>query len=463
MKRTRILAALAALALAFALVPAPVALAMTTNKATARPNATAGGSTILGGAATRLTWEGTVEEGEELAALHLIVPADGSFDGSTTAVTVLEGLTRIPTESTAQAAGTELTVSFPEPIGPESLVRIECTGMCFPSAGGDYVISGSYVLASGEELPLADSKPITITANTPLQKLVDFLDEQAWVQAWNSVPFLNMFLKPQLIVTAMASLFPGWVLCLAIVLCSYPFAILLGLVFAFMRISKNPLVRGIASVYVNLLRGTPQFLQIYIAFFGLPMMGINVDNTLLGGIVVAINSSAYLAEIFRAGIESIPAGQYEAAESLGMSHMQTMLSIILPQTIRRVIPTVVSDFITNYKDTSLLSSVGVMELMMFAKNLTAVNGNMTPYMAAAVYYLLVTLPLVKVLGTVEARMAASERGGNRPKGDAGAASDQAINTAAASSGAAGLLPAEELAAGAGSNLSTVPAAAGSLA
>jgi polar amino acid transport system substrate-binding protein len=157
-------------------------------------------------------------------------------------------------------------------------------------------------------------------------------------------------------------------------------------------------------------------------FFGLPMMNINIDNNVLGVIVIAINASAYLAEIFRAGIQSIPQGQYEAASSLGMSYFQTMFSIILPQTVRRVIPTVTSDFITSYKDTSLLSSVGVMELMMFSKNLTSVSGNMTPYVAAAIFYLVVTLPLIKVVTIVENRMAHAERGGgHRPKAKTAAA------------------------------------------
>jgi polar amino acid transport system substrate-binding protein len=175
-----------------------------------------------------------------------------------------------------------------------------------------------------------------------------------------------------------------------------------------MKISKHTVVRAIAVVYINILRGTPLFLQIYILFFGLPMLNINVNNYLLGGIAMAVNSSAYLAEIFRAGIQSIPKGQYEAASSLGMNYSQTMISIILPQTIRRVLPTVTSDFITAYKDTSLLSSVGVMELMMYSKNLTT-TGNITPYMTAAIYYLIVTLPLIKVVSIVEKRLARSER------------------------------------------------------
>ena len=113
-----------------------------------------------------------------------------------------------------------------------------------------------------------------------------------------------------------------------------------------------------------------------------------------------------------------------------MNGFQTMTSIILPQTVRRVIPTVTSDFITSYKDTSLLSSVGVMELMMFSKNLTTTSGNITPYMAAAIYYLIVTLPLIKVVGIIENNIARSERGGGpRPKRRAAAGTSDEAATA----------------------------------
>ena len=391
-----------------ALVAPQVAEALTTDKATARPNED-GGSGVIGGMDTRLTWEGTVEEGEEVTQVTLTLPEGSSFDGSTTRVTVLDGLSRANVDTTVEAAGTQATVSFSEPVGAGLLVRLEITGAQFPAAGGDYAVSGSYVAADGTHA-LADSDAIGIIANTPLQQIVNWLDGQAWVQAWNSNQFLGMFLKPQLLVTSFSSLFPGWILCIGIVVAAYPFAIALGLLFAMLKISRHRVVRAIAITYINVLRGTPLFLQIYIAFFGLPMMGININNNLLGIVVMAINSSAYLAEIFRAGIESIPQGQYEAASSLGMSRVQTMFSIILPQTVRRVIPTVTSDFITSFKDTSLLSSVGVMELMMFSKNLTTVTGNITPYVAAGIFYLIVTLPLIKVVGIVENNIARSERG-----------------------------------------------------
>lgn len=409
----RLLAACFVALLVSAVLPAD-AHALTTSKATARPNED-GGTAVIGGLPTRLTWEGVVDDGESVSGITLVLPDGSDFNSSTTKITALQELNRTSIEGEAKPNGSSLAVTFSEPVGEGMLIRLEVEGMTFPSTGGDIVVSGTYVNQKGEQ-KLQDSKPITTIENTALQSMVNDLDNQDWVKAWNANQFLGMFLKPQILLTSFFALFPGWLLCLLIVVVAYPFAILLGLVFALMKISKFRILRAIAIVYINVLRGTPLFLQIYIMFFGLPMMNIVIDNTVLGIIVMAINSSAYLAEIFRAGIESIPTGQYEAAASLGMSRMRTMVSIILPQTVRRVIPTVTSDFIMAFKDTSLLSSVGVMELMMFAKNLTSVTGNMTPYVAAAIFYLIVTLPLIKVVTIIEKRMANSERGGGpRPK------------------------------------------------
>ena len=409
------------------------ALALTTEKATARPNED-GGRRVIGGLPTRLTWEGIVGEGESVTAVTLVLPDGSSFADVSTRVTVLDGLDRTPIKGEATPAGATLSVSFSDPAEAGYRLRLEIEGMSFPAQGGDVTVEGSYTTADGATRDLDPSKPISTIESTWLQRTVNMLDEQPWVQTWNSSQFLGMFFRPQLMLTALFSLFPGWIVCLVIVVVAYPFAILLGLVFALMKISHNRLIRAIAVVYINILRGTPLFLQIYIMFFGLPMMHINIPNNTLGVIVMAINSSAYLAEIFRAGIESIPVGQHEAASSLGMGRLQTMTNIILPQTVRRVIPTVTSDFITAFKDTSLLSSVGVMELMMFSKNLTAVSGNMTPYVTAAIFYLIVTLPLIKAVTIVEERMAASERGsGPRPKGKgAGAQEDVAAQQLAAS-------------------------------
>ena len=126
--------------------------------------------------------------------------------------------------------------------------------------------------------------------------------------------------------------------------------------------------------------------------------------------ILAMNSSAYLCEIFRAGIQSIPKGQFEASRSLGMNGAQTMLFVIIPQTVRRVIPTMTSEFILLYKDTSLLAAVGVMEVVMYAKTIVASTGSITPYIVAACFYLVITLPLAKLVGMLEAKLAGSDSG-----------------------------------------------------
>ncbi len=248
--------------------------------------------------------------------------------------------------------------------------------------------------------------------------MIFWLDQQPWVQAWNSVNFLNMFFKPQIIVASIFVEFKGWLVAMALVAIGFPLAIPIGLALAFAKMSKIAPVRWLASTYVNVIRGTPLFLQIYIAFFGLPLIGIQGNKYVLGIIVLALNSSAYLAEIFRAGIQSISRGQFEAASSLGMTYWQAMQNVIVPQTVKRVLPTMTSEFILLYKDTAMLSAVGVFELMMYSKNLSAITGNVTPYVVAAGFYLIVTTPLIYYVRTLEERLAVAEGGATPPAQEA---------------------------------------------
>ena len=177
-----------------------------------------------------------------------------------------------------------------------------------------------------------------------------------------------------------------------------------------MRMSKIGILRGISSLYVNVVRGTPMFLQIYIAFFGLPLAGVNIPSFPLGVIVLSMNSAAYLCEIFRAGIQSIPKGQFEASRSLGMTGAQTMMFVIIPQTVRRVLPTMTNEFILLYKDTSLLAAVGVMEVVYYARTIVANTGSITPYVVAACFYLVITIPLAKLVGRLESKLAGNSVG-----------------------------------------------------
>ena len=181
----------------------------------------------------------------------------------------------------------------------------------------------------------------------------------------------------------------------------------------------------IAAGYMGVSRMTPGVREytdsircrpaVYASAEELPLAGVQIPNIPLGVIVLFMNSGAYLCEIFRAGIQSIPKGQFEASRSLGMNGAQTMLFVIIPQTVRRVIPTMTSEFILLYKDTSMLAAVGVMEIVMYAKTIVAATGSITPYIVAALFYLIITLPLAKVVGKLEARLAGNDTGQATPK------------------------------------------------
>lgn len=378
--------------------------------ATARSNED-GGNAVLGGIATRLTWgcvTGTSEG--DISQIALQLPDGGSFEDTSVEATVVNGLDRTQIQAQASVSNSSLVIDFIEPIPAGSQLSIEVEGVLFPSTAGAYTVGGTYTTSDGTQRDLPESPTIAVSESTWVQDAVSWLDNQAWVDVWNSNPFLGMFFKPQYVVTSIASLFQGWGTALLVTVIGFPLAIPVGLLFAFLKMSRNRILRAVGVTYINLLRGIPLFLQIYIAFFGMPMLGFNLPNLPLGIAVMAVNTSAYLAEIFRAGIESIPKGQMEAASSLGMNKIQAMGLVIIPQTVRRVMPTMTSEFVMLYKDTSLLSSVGVMELMMFSKNLTATTGNITPYICAALYYLVVTIPLIHVVTKAEKKMASEEGG-----------------------------------------------------
>ena len=178
-KRMSLLGAvLIALTMVLATGVARPAWAMTTNKATARPNED-GGKRVIGGIATRLTWQGIVDEGEEVVSVELMLPPGGSFDDSTTKITVLDGLDRTPIEGTTTPEGERILVELSEPATAGYMLRLEIEGMKFPNAGGDVAITGTYTTADGQTHELDPSKPIKTIENTWLQSMVNFLDELA--------------------------------------------------------------------------------------------------------------------------------------------------------------------------------------------------------------------------------------------------------------------------------------------
>ena len=411
-------AVLCALALAFASVVAPTgAEALTVEKLTARPN-TDSGSDVVGGEETRITLEVQADPEEALTGLALTFPEGTAYGTEDLRVTMLSGEDLMDREfirPKLKEDGQTLKVSFPEAAPAGRYFRLEVYGVNFPVAGGDQAFGGSYTLDDGSDHEIKDIPTVKVRQTGLVEQIEGFLEGQAWVQAWNSNKFLRLFLNPLIIVSSLPVVFGGFLMALAIVLVAFPVAIPFGFCLALMRISKSRILRCLASIYVNIIRGTPAFLQIYIAFFGLPLAGVNIGNYQLGVIVMAMNSTAYLCEIFRAGIQSIPKGQSEAARSLGMNGFQTMLYVIVPQTFRNVIPTLTSEFILLYKDTSLLASVGILEVVMYAKTIVASTGSITPYIVAALFYLVVTLPLSWLVGRLEARLQGNDQGGRKAK------------------------------------------------
>ncbi len=177
-----------------------------------------------------------------------------------------------------------------------------------------------------------------------------------------------------------------------------------GLLIALVRLSGIAPLRAIATVYVEIVRGTPLLMQIYVIYFVFPALGLALPPFAAGLAALSFNSAAYVAEIFRAGIESIDSGQREAGQALGMTGYQTMRYIILPQTVRRILPPLTNEAVALLKDSSLVSVVALSELMRVGKEIATTAGAPTSiYLAVAVLYLVMTLPLTSLVRHLETR------------------------------------------------------------
>ena len=181
---------------------------------------------------------------------------------------------------------------------------------------------------------------------------------------------------------------------------------ILGAIFGFGRVAKNKIIYGIATVYIEVIRGTPVLVQAIWIYFALPLIiGINIASITAGVSVIAINSGAYIAEIVRGAIQSIEKGQMEAGRSLGLDHGQTMRYVIWPQAFKRMIPPLGNQFIISIKDTSLLSVILVPELIFQGRLVAANHFNAVEiYTTVAVFYLVITLSLSLVLRLLERRL-----------------------------------------------------------
>ncbi|WP_425058704.1 Arginine transport system permease protein ArtQ [Sporomusa carbonis] len=182
----------------------------------------------------------------------------------------------------------------------------------------------------------------------------------------------------------------------------------LGLLLALARISRFKTLSGAVGVYIWLFRGTPLMLQLLFVYFGLPFVpyiGVRLPDFPAAVLAFVLNYAAYFAEIFRAGVQSIDRGQYEGAKALGMTYVQTMRRIILPQVVKRVLPPVSNETITLVKDTSLIYVLAMNDLLRTTRAIVQRDFNTTPFIVAAVFYLIMTLALTWLFQKLEQRYA----------------------------------------------------------
>lgn len=183
----------------------------------------------------------------------------------------------------------------------------------------------------------------------------------------------------------------------------------LGLLLSVLTVSKRRVVRAPARVYINFFRGTPLLWQLQFIFFGI-ILGLRLDLTTYQTaiLVLGLNAGAYTAEIFRSGIEGVDRGQLEAARSLGMSHLQALRLVVLPQAVRRVIPPLTNEFVILIKDTSLVAFLGVtfaeQELLAVGRDIYSATFDATAYVGTAAGYLAITLPMIRFVTWLEKRL-----------------------------------------------------------
>lgn len=205
------------------------------------------------------------------------------------------------------------------------------------------------------------------------------------------------------------SLLVGAGMTLLLVFCTIIISPVGGLLIALGRISSFKFLRGPCWMIIWLFRGTPLLLQLFFIYYGLPSMGITLKPLSAALIGLGVNYSAYLAEIIRAGIESIPRGQMEAAKALGMTYGQAMRRVVVPQTYKRLVPPIANEFIALIKDTALVSTIAMVELMRAADQMFNTYFNVTAIILAGIIYLFFTTVFTFIFERIEARVGIYEQ------------------------------------------------------
>jgi polar amino acid transport system permease protein len=219
--------------------------------------------------------------------------------------------------------------------------------------------------------------------------------------------FLTNFVNVETLVESYPLLLEGLVMTFRLIVVIVPLAIAVGLVIAVLYSFHVRPVNAALIVYVDVLRSFPPLVLLILIFNGLPFLGLTLREFPAVVLALVLNGSSYYGEIFRAGIESIPKGQREAARSTGMTAVQTMTAVVLPQALRNVVPPLTSNTLELIKGTSLASVVALPELLRAARIAQGLAYNPTPLIAAALIYLVLLWPMVRLVSRLERRMLAT--------------------------------------------------------
>ena len=206
------------------------------------------------------------------------------------------------------------------------------------------------------------------------------------------------------VLTLMPSMLKGWTVTLQIFFIVLVFALPLGVIMGIARLSTFKPLAWFMELYVWLFRGTPLLLQLLFWYFGLMAVGLRLEREMAVYVAFILNYAAYLAEIFRSGIQSIDKGQYEAADVLGLNRKQTMSKIILPQVFKRVMPPIGNEVINLVKDTALVYIIAMSELSRAARIHAVRDENLIPFAIAAVFYLLMTAIVQQFFKWLESKL-----------------------------------------------------------
>ena len=231
---------------------------------------------------------------------------------------------------------------------------------------------------------------------------------------WSGVQ--QAFFNPQVAWDALPAVWDGFLLNLQVLAFSVVTVSVVALAIALLRTLRGPVflpLRAIAAAYTDIFRGLPFIIVLYLVGFGLPTMtGVRMPVVVLGTIAVTLTYSAYVAEVIRAGIESVHPSQRLAARALGLGYAQTLRRVILPQAFRRVTPPLMNDFVAMQKDVGLISILGAVDAVLAAKIEVSQTYNFTPYIVAGILFILLAIPTIRLTDWYAARLRRREQTGS---------------------------------------------------